>query len=62
MDISKSIGGVRVKKKSGVDGFVVALILLLIGFGLCLIFKDEITSWLTAMFGALSGNAGNVYK
>lgn len=50
------------RKKSGVEGFVVALILLLIGFGICLLFKDEIVVWLTAMFGTLSDTAGNVYK
>lgn len=50
------------QKKKGVDGFVVTLILLIIGCTLCIIFKDEITAWLTAMFGALSGDAGNVYK
>lgn len=50
------------KKKSGLDGFVVAIILLIIGLVLCSIFKDEIATWLTAIFTALSGQAGNAYK
>lgn len=50
------------KKKSGLDGFVVAIILLIVGLILCSIFKDEIANWLTLMFTTLSGQAGNVYK
>ena len=39
----------------GVEGFVVAIVLILIGVLLCALFWDNISNWFTNMWGRITG-------
>ena len=52
--------GKGLKKKAGLDKLVITIILICIGIGVCYIFRNNISTFMTTTFAALTTQATNL--
>lgn len=50
------------KKKKGIDGFVVSVIIIIIAVAIGLLFRDQLATWFKEMMGNLTTQSGNLMQ
>lgn len=55
---SKTVG----KKKKGIDGFVVSVIIIIIAVAIGLLFRDQLATYFKSMMGNLTTQSGDLIQ
>lgn len=55
------LSGVKDRKEDGFSTFVITVFLILIGVGLCILFREQIIAFVTKVIGKLDGAVDTVF-
>ena len=61
-DILTAVRGSHTRKEEGAEGVVVAVVLIVVAIGICLIFKDQIGNALKNAMNSVSTNIDGLFS